>query len=148
MPTTITSVTPQGSIPASGPVINLPLPTTVVTNATVAPAPYLETGTENGIAFLRTTIPLHINTRRGDTIRTYFKNSSKSFIFCCDVVDENFENREIKDNKGRLITSFPIENIKNNGMPSGIYRFSYAQTNIAGKVVVASLNHNCEITVT
>ncbi|MHB2250305.1 hypothetical protein [Pseudomonas fitomaticsae] len=149
MPTTITPITQQGSIPASG-TVTLPLPTSSVPNANIAPYPYLETGTANGIDFLRITIVLHPNTRKGDTIQTYFKTNttpSSSFPFAGDIVDEPFESREISGRNGKLVQEFTLENIKNLGMKSGKYRLSYVQTSSSGKIVVASLNNDCLINV-
>jgi hypothetical protein len=150
MPTTITSITQQGPIPSSG-AVTLPLPNSVVPNANVAPAPYLETGTTNGIDFLRITIVLHTNTRKGDTIQTYFKINTatppSSFPFNRDIVDDHFEKREISGRNGKLVQEFTIENIKNTGMKSGKYRLSYVQTNSSGKIVVTSFNHDCLINV-
>ncbi|WP_218060147.1 hypothetical protein [Pseudomonas bananamidigenes] len=150
MPTTITPITQQGSIPASGPV-TLPLPTSAVPNANVAPCPYLETGTKNGVNFYSVTIVLHQNTRSGDTIKTYFKDSTtvptSSFLLGIDLIDGNFENREIRGRNGKFIQEYDIENIKNMGIKSGKYRLSYVQTNSSGKIVVASLSNDCSITV-
>jgi hypothetical protein len=150
MPTTITSTTQQGPIPPSGPV-TLPLPNSAVPNANVAPAPYIETGTKNGIDFLRITIVLHTNTRKEDTIQTYFRNNTttppSSFPFAGDIVDDYFETREISGRNGILVQEFTLENIKNLGMKSGKYRLSYVQKNSSGKIVVASLNNDCLITV-
>ncbi|WP_426205213.1 hypothetical protein [Pseudomonas sp. TWP3-1] len=150
MPTTITPITPS-PIPTSGPVNSLPLPTSIITTAAIAPAPHLEKYIDNGQECFRVAAPLHINTRHHDVIGFHLKstttNPPSSFNFGGDIVDSNFENRGILNNNGMCISAYSIDNIKNLGITSGTYKLTYSQRNATGILVVVSLSNGYVITV-
>lgn len=151
MPTTITPVTTLIPIPTSGPVNSLPLPTSIITTAAVAPAPYLEKFTANGQECFRVVATLHTNTRQNDVIGFFLKSKTtippNSFNFGGGLVDSYFENREIINNQGMCISSYNIETMKNMGVTTGTYKLTYIQKNATGNVVAVSLANSYSITV-
>lgn len=150
MPTTITPVGSQSPIPTNGPVNSLPLPTSIVTTAAVAPAPHLVAYIENGQECFRVIAALQKNTRPLDTIWFSLKSNTqptKIFNFGGGLVDGYFENREIINNNGLCISSYPIDNMKNMGVTNGTYRLTVTQKNSTGTTVVSSLTNSYSITV-
>ncbi|XVO87078.1 hypothetical protein ACQ9Y2_25650 [Pseudomonas palleroniana] len=152
MPTTITPSNVPGPIPQNGPVNALPLATTAVTRAAVAPPPYLEQFiAANGQDCFRCVLVLHANTRADDVIRVNLKSTTLkpqlSLTFISQTVDDAFTKRSIIQSNGLCIDEYTIENIKSMGVLSDIYKISYTQRSVSGALVVASLSNSYSITV-
>lgn len=151
MATTITPVSLPGSASGSGPVNTLPLPTSIINNAAVAPVIFLELATlPSGQTIFTVNFPLHKNTRTNDIIRVDLKSSATppvNFRFIIECVDSFFLDRYVIQGNGVYSTSYNIENIKNMGITNGLYKLSYSQITASGTLSVASLSSNHLITV-